>query len=136
MRDLKHELDTLGEDERPPSWPGEVGDVFVGTFIRYERAETRYGIHFIAVAQEEKTQEPVSVWLSWKVLQEKFRELRPQAGERIGIRRLPDAEKGYRRFAMLVDRGGSNEPDFFNQEEGVQDAPDLPTDITEEDPSF
>ena len=136
MRDLKQELNSLGHDEHPPSWPADVGDVFVGTFLRYERAVTRHGVRFIAIAKDEKTQKSVAIWLSWKVLQGRFKELRPQTGERIGIRRLDDAAKGYRRFVMIVDRAGSDEPDFFNQEEGVQDAPTPSTEITEEDPPF
>jgi hypothetical protein len=135
MRDLEHELDDLGNEEHPPAWRGEVGDVVVGRFFRYERAVTRHGLRFIAVAKDEETQEFVSIWLNWKVLQERFKELRPQPGERFGVRRLPDHAKGYRRFSMLVDREDSNEPDFFRTED-VQDAPDASADLTDDDVPF
>ena len=135
MRDIEKDLQDLGDGEYPPAWRGEVGDVFVGYFARYERAMTRHGVRFIGVAKDEKSTELVSIWLNWKVLRERFKELRPQSGERFGIRRLPDSEKGYRRFALLVDREDSNEPDFFKTED-VQDAPDASVEPTESDVPF
>ena len=113
MRDLREELEGGGENEHLPAWMADVGDVFVGAFVRYERAATRHGVRFIAVATEEKSGDLMAIWLHWKVLQERFKEQRPRPGERFGIKRLPDSEKGYRRFKLLVDREDSAEPDFF-----------------------
>ena len=54
-----------------------------------------------------------SVWLMHTVLRNEFQEQRPKPGERLGIKRLPDSERGYRRFALRIDRGPQEEiPDF------------------------
>ena len=117
MRNLEDELERGGDQEHPAPWMADVGDWFVGVFVGYERGFTRHGARFIAVAEDEKTGELVSLWLNWKVLQERFKEHRPRPGERFGVKRLPDSEKGYRRFKLLVDRQDGDEPDFFSTDE-------------------
>ena len=113
MRDLDQELEAY--DPTPPeSWKPRPGDKIVGEVIRYDNAEGAYGPCWVAVlkvpANQDHGEYLAGVWLSHKVLFEKFRRLRPQRGEKIGIKRLPDAEKGYARYAVVVDRAGDDDP--------------------------
>ena len=120
-RDLEHELDQAGERERPQLWDAQVGATCVGTLLGYDRVATRHGVRFVARVKEEQSGDTVGIPLFWKVLQERFKELRPQPGERFGVRRLSDSEKGYRRFTMIVDRDESTEPDFFSTSDEVHE---------------
>ena len=110
-RDLRAELEEYTA-EHPTSWRPKPGSILVGTILRYDRGESAYGLRWIAVLKEEETGDPVSVWLNHKVLLEEFRRKRPKPGERIGIRRLEDAEKGYARYAVRVDRDEPEVPNF------------------------
>ena len=56
------------------------------------------------IVEDEENGGPRCVWLFHKVLREKFTEQSPKVGERIGIKRLPDAAKGYRNH----ENGGEN----------------------------
>ena len=117
-----HQRNLLGEledwrDEQPRVWRCEPGDVLVGELVRYTRGEGTYGPAWIAQVREEGSGELRSVWLFHMVLLYLFKTLRPQPGERLGIRRLDDGEgeRGrYRRYAVVVDRdGGEGQvPDF------------------------
>ena len=90
-----------------------MGDLLVGELVRYDTGYTPYGPSHIAVLCEEDTGELRGVWLIHHVLRGEFSKQRPRPGERIGIKRLPDAEKGYKRYRVLVDRGAEPEvPDF------------------------
>ena len=109
MRDLSSELDT--ETVHPESWKPRPGDKLVGRLVRYDKARSRYGPCFLAVLDvSEESPQPitdphlVAVWLSHAVLLEKFKDLRPAPGERLGIKRLPNAAKGYARYVVKVDR--------------------------------
>ena len=53
-----------------------------------------------------------TVWLLHKVLINEFKQKRPRPGEEIGIKRLPDADKGYKRYRVMVDRHEPDVPDF------------------------
>jgi hypothetical protein len=55
MRDLREELENLGDNEHPPAWRPEVGDILIFRFLRYERAVTRKGVRFVAVGEDEET---------------------------------------------------------------------------------
>jgi hypothetical protein len=110
-RDLRIELERE-DGTYPESWRPQPGDILVGTIEKYDRASTSYGTYNIAVLRDEQGALH-SVWLMHAVLLDEFRKLRPRPGERLGIKRLEDAERGYRRYAVRVDREpGSDIPDF------------------------
>lgn len=101
-RDLKAELDGDGPD-RPPSWEHEPGDVLIGTIVRYEQAETKRGLSPIMVVRDDEGA-VFAVWLTPTVLMSELRKLRPKPGERIGLKRLEDHEKGYQMWRVVLDR--------------------------------
>ena len=102
-RDLRRELDDV-EDDHPESWIPKVGDRLVGVLERYETAGTVHGPALIAIVRDENSNELRSVWVFHTVLRSEFKKQRPQPGERIGIKRRRDSNKGYRRYALIVDR--------------------------------
>lgn len=110
------------EGEFPDAWMPKPGEMLVGTLVRYERAATSYGPCSIAVVMDEQSGQLWAVWLLHHVLRGEFAALRPVPGERIGLKRLPDAENAhgqrYRRWLLRVDRRGEDQavPDF---EEGA-----------------
>lgn len=110
MRDLSAELDA-DTGELPESWTPKPGDKLVGRLVRYDKATSRYGPCILAVLDvageghgSRRQPHLVAVWLSHKVLLERFKELRPAPGERLGIKRLEDSERGYARYLVKVDR--------------------------------
>ena len=100
------------DGEFPESWRPEVGDLLVGTVVRYETSTTQYGDAHICVVKDEITGNDRSVWLLYTVLRGEFKKQRPMPGERVGVKRLADAAKGYRRYVVLVDRQERQIPDF------------------------
>lgn len=108
---LRDELEDF-DGEYPESWIPDVGDILVGEVLRYDSGSTDYGRHPICVLEDEATGEERGVWLLHTVLLEEFKQRRPKPGERVGIKRLPDAEKGYKRYAVRVDREEPEVPDF------------------------
>ncbi len=110
-RDLRRELKDF-DGTHPDSWRPNVGDMLVGTVIRYDRGRTKHGDAPICVIRDEVTDEPRSVWLLHTVLRDEFKEQRPRVGESIGIKRLPDSDKGYKRYVLRVDRPEPDVPDF------------------------
>jgi hypothetical protein len=112
-RNLKEELEREDE-ESIENWSPDVGDVLVGTVLRYERRTTKKGQYCTVVVREEKTKEPIRIWLWHKVLAQKFSEQKPKPGERIGVKRLANSPKGYYRYLLKVDRESDEQvPDYF-----------------------
>lgn len=109
-RDLMEALDEEAEGW-PASWNPEPGDNLVGTIRRYSTGPSAYGpVRTVIIERDNK--ERVSLWLSSTVLLDLFKRDKPKVGERIGVRYLgKHPEKKYRRWALVVDRDGS-EPDF------------------------
>lgn len=103
MRDLNAALDT--EVAKPPeSWRPKPGDKLVGRLVRYHKATGRFGPCWTAVLEREPDGAPLAVWLQHAVLVDRFKSLQPKVGERVAIKRLPDASKGYACYAVIVDR--------------------------------
>jgi hypothetical protein len=107
MRNLQQELEA-DNGVFPESWKPKPGDSIVGTLLRYDTGPTSWGDRRIAVlkieANESHGEYLCGVWLSHKVLVDQFKRLRPEPGELVGIKRLPDADKGYARYVVKVDR--------------------------------
>lgn len=135
-RDLRTELENF-DGEFPESWIPKVGEILVGTFMRYEPGYTSYGPCNIAVVRDDESGEERSVWLLHTVLRSEFAKRRPKPGEYLGIKRLSDdGDKRYKRYALRVDRKEGDGPDFekfekpgaadVDQEDGPVKDDDLP----------
>lgn len=117
MRDLDKELDEW-RDIQPESWKPQPGDKIVGEVLRYDQAGSQYGpcwLVVLKIAANGDHGDLAAVWLSHKVLLERFRALRPKPGERVAIKRLTDGEGShgnYARYAVIVDRPGDGAPDW------------------------
>ena len=127
--DLRQRLEDW-PDEAPRSWRPNIGSVLVGRVVRYDRAESSYGPCWICLIEELESGDVVTIWLSATVLLSEFQRKKPKPGEMIGIRRLSDAEKGYKRFALIVEGREEAEgvPDF--------DALPAPGDVPPGEPPF
>lgn len=95
----------------PDPWKPNPGEKLFGTLERYDSGITQYGTSPIAIIRDEESSELVAVWLFHTVLLSKFDKLKPQPGERIALKRLPnDPAKRYKKFALRVDRAESAQP--------------------------
>jgi len=111
MSAFREELEAF-DGTFPEGWRPKVEDVIVGKILRYEKGWTKHGECPICLMDDEEAGEPRAVWIFHTVLLDEFRKKRPKVGERIGIKRLPDAAKGYRRYVLWVDREEPDMPDF------------------------
>lgn len=133
-RDLRGELEDF--DGYPESWRPDVGEIIVGEVLRYDSGHTEYGEYPIAVLRDKSTGEERGVWLMHTVLRDEFEEKRPKPGERVGIKRLPDADKGYKRYAVRVDRDEPEMPEFDDYAEPGDVPPQDREALREEERSF
>ena len=108
MGDLEREL--AADDEDPEAWRPQVGDTLIGTLVRFSDGQTPHGDRRILIVEDEATGRLVAVWLNHVVLRQKIEKLNPQPGERIGLRRLQDHERGYFKYRVVVDREGLAAP--------------------------
>jgi len=107
-RDLRHELEGF-DGTYPTTLKIAPGEIFVGIVQRFETGPTAFGPQPIMVCADEKTGEECSIWLLHTVLRNEIAKQKPLAGERIGLKRLPDHEtKGYARWVLRVDRDGAD----------------------------
>jgi len=124
-RDLRQELDEF-DGQLPVSWIPAVGDILVGTVARYDSGTTHFGTYPICVVHDEQTGQEMSIWIFHHVLLDEFRKRRPKVGERVGVKRLQDAQTAdgqrYRRYAVRVDREEADVPDL-DQYSAPADAP-------------
>ncbi len=108
--DLEHRL---SEDYPESRIPQGEGDTIIGTVVRYTSGTTQYGEADVVVLRTQDGDR--SVWLLSTVLRSQFGKLRPQVGERMGIRYGPErtsaAGNVYRDFRVEVERG-ERLPDF------------------------
>ncbi|MBM4043659.1 MAG: hypothetical protein FJ279_00945 [Planctomycetes bacterium] len=127
MRDLKRELNDW--QGWPEAWRPKPGDVLTGIVESYSEGPTPYGNVHTVIVKDEDAGERVSVWLSSTVLLSEFRRLRPKPGERIGLKyEGKDADKGYHRYKLLVDRGAVPSLEALGGEDGRGEASDWPVD--------
>jgi hypothetical protein len=100
------------DGEYPKAWKPKVGELLVGRLICYDSGVTDYGQVPIAIVESDENGEQRAGWMLHHVLRDEFRKKRPHPGERIGIKRLPDAAKGYKRYVLRVDRREAQVPNF------------------------
>ena len=96
----------------PEGWRPKVDDLLVGKILRYDEGWTKHGECPICLVEDEEAGGLRAVWIFHAVLLDEFRKKRPKVGERIGIKRLPNAAKGYWRYELRVDREEPDVPDF------------------------
>ena len=109
---LRARLDRAAES-KSTAWRAEPGDELVGHFVRWDQATTRRDeTHAIAIVRA-LDGESFAVWCFYAVLREELEKAKPQPGELLVIRRLPDRVTGdgveYRVYAVAVDRE-ANDP--------------------------
>ena len=111
----------LDEDDGsfPESWKPHPGDKIVGIVKRYDQAESKFGLRWVCVieARNEMGERYLcGVWLSHTVLLDQFRKHQPKIGERVGIKRVADAEGAngrYANYVVKVDRtAAAAQPDW------------------------
>jgi len=125
MRDLRAELDDW-DGAYPDAWRPQAGETLVGVVKNYTTASGQYGEVAVCTIAEEETGECVAVWLSSAVLLSLFKRHKPKVGERIGLKYGgTHPEKGYKLYALVVDRPEEAEPDFDSLL-GDSDAPAEP----------
>lgn len=108
--DLEQQL----EGDYPQSWiPENEGDAIYGTVVRWATGWTQYGEAPVLVLETDHGLR--SVWVLSTVLKNQLGRLKPQAGERIGIKygaeRTSAGGNRYRDYRVAVDRGATT-PDF------------------------
>lgn len=98
----------LDEPEYGEPWRPTPGDRLVGTVVRYGKYNhDQQGSRYFCVIRDDAGKLHC-VYLNATVIMTRFTELRPEVGERIGIKRLESAGKSYKRFTVVVDRPGSS----------------------------
>ena len=107
MKNLAAELDR--DQEFPPSWRPLEGDQIVGVIERYSHGTsslTGDPVQIVWIEDDQGNRH--SVWLNCAVLVSKFADLKPQPGERVGIRYMGKHEaKNYKIFRVVVDRAAA-----------------------------
>ncbi len=102
------------EGEFAEAWLPKPGEMLVGTLARYERGSTSYGPCAIAIVEDETSGKQWGLWILHEVLKQEFTDLRPVPGERIGVKRLPDARNAagqpYAKWLLRVDRPSGEQP--------------------------
>ena len=109
-RNLRDEL-KKEDGTYPTSWRPRPGDIITGRVIKYTSATGNFGPVTICVLDEEESGERRSIWLMHEVLRREFEQQQPKPGERVGIKYLGVADKGYHKYKLMVDRPDAM-PDF------------------------
>jgi hypothetical protein len=95
----------LYEDDGPPTWRPQPGEVLTGVIDRYTVSETSQGFVRTVIVTEERTGRQVSVPLASTSLLALFAQQQPHPGERIDVRyRWHAPGHGYQRWRLLMDR--------------------------------
>jgi hypothetical protein len=95
----------LDEDDGPPTWRPQAGEVLTGVIDHYTASETPQGFVRTVVVTEERTGEQVSLRLASTSLLALFAEQQPYPGVRIEVRfRWQALSHSYQRWRLLVDR--------------------------------
>jgi hypothetical protein len=95
----------LYEDDGPPTWRPQPGEVLTGVIDRYTVSETPQGFVRTVIVTAERTGEQVRVQLASTSLLALFAQHQPHPGERIDVRyRWHAPGHGYQRWRFFMDR--------------------------------
>jgi hypothetical protein len=93
------------EDDGPPTWRPQLGEVLTGVIDRYTVSETPQGFVRTVIVTEERTGEQVSLQLASTSLLVLFAQHQPHPGERIDLRyRWHALGHDYQRWRLRMDR--------------------------------
>ena len=85
-------------------WKPSVGDAVLGEILDIDfRTAKHSGRTPVITIADELSGKTLEVWAMHTVLRSELKKLAPAVGDRVGIRRQPDSEKGYRRFLVVGD---------------------------------
>jgi hypothetical protein len=93
------------EDDGPPTWRPQQGEVLTGVIDRYTVSETPQGFVRTVIVTEERTGEQVGLRLASTSLLALFAEQQPHPGARIEVRyRWQTLGHSYQRWRLRTDR--------------------------------
>jgi hypothetical protein len=93
------------EDDGPPTWRPQSGEVLTGVIDRYTVSATPQGFVRTVIVTEERTGEQVSLPLASTSLLALFAQYQPHPGERIDVRfRWQAPGHDYQRWSLRIDR--------------------------------
>jgi len=95
------------DDQPEPGWRPQPGDVVAGTVIDVDVRTATYrdqAREVPVVVLEQPDGSRIAVWALHTVLLQELARLRPRIGEELAIRRLDDAEQGYKRYRVFAAR--------------------------------
>jgi hypothetical protein len=97
--------------EFPEAWRPKVGDYLIGKVVSLDERDGEYGSYpIVTVSRADGTR--LAFHAFHTVARGELARLRPKIGDEIGIKyHGKDAERGYERYTMRVDRPGA-EPDW------------------------
>jgi hypothetical protein len=91
----------------PEAWRPKVGDFLIGKVTGVDERDGEYGTYPIVTVETEDGKR-LAFHAFHTVARGELARLRPKAGDEIGIKyHGKDAERGYERYTMRVDRPGA-----------------------------
>ncbi len=108
IEDLEQEAAGFN-DEPPEPWKPSVGEYVVGTVISIDIRSTKHDEEVPVLVLETADRRRVAVWALWTVLRNELKRVGVQVGDVISIRRLKDADKGYRRYHVFTPKEQARE---------------------------
>jgi hypothetical protein len=97
--------------EFPEAWRPKQGDFLIGKVVSLDERDGEYGSYPIVTVQRPDG-ERLAFHAFHTVARGELARLRPKTGDEIGIKyHGKDAERGYERYTMRIDRPGA-EPDW------------------------
>ncbi len=136
---LEQQLQQPDEFRRGQNWDPEIGDQLIGMLVSYRKYKTRFGIRWLAHIKD-NLGSLWTVWLSHMVLAGEFARLRPEKGERVGVKRLENHGR-CKRFRVVVEgrEGCEEQPDwdsFQLPEEQKTETPSEPDQVSDDEMPF
>ena len=125
MSDEWDEIDKALDAERPEAWIAEnEGDTLKGSVVGYEEAFGQFGPETICLIDTGDT--VMALWLYGAVLKDSFAKLKPQIGERIGVRYLgkrqgENSPNPYKMWKVVVPGRMGKTPNFAAWKGGEED---------------
>ena len=90
--------------EFPEAWRPKIGDCLIGTVVSTDERDGEYGTYPIVTVETEGGKR-LAFHAFHTVARGELARLRPKVGDEIGIKyHGKDAERGYERYTMRIDR--------------------------------
>ncbi len=103
--------------EYAKGWKPKAGEMVCGEIVTLEPVVGEFGPVMVCTIADEEAREDIAVWISPKVLRDRFQMLQPKVGERIAIKALTEGKgertgRSYKRFEVRMDRTPEAQRDF------------------------